>query len=87
MLAILVGLVMLLALVGGTATLLAVLVGRRLRPRWDRRHPKLAAARQRDRYERRMAAEWPLLTHTLGLGYRDLWTRQHAYPRARFVGR
>ena len=82
MLATLVGLVLLLAVAGGTATLLGVLVGRRLRARWDRRHPARAAAHQRDRYERRIAAEWPLLAQTLGLGYRDLWTRQHRFPTA-----
>jgi hypothetical protein len=85
MLATLVGLSLLLALVGGTTTLLEVLVGRRVRARWDGWHPARAAARQRDRYSRRIAAEWPLLTQTLGLGYRDQWTRQHAYPRAEFA--
>jgi S-DNA-T family DNA segregation ATPase FtsK/SpoIIIE len=85
MVATLVGLAMLLVLVGGTATLLGVLLGRRLRARWDRRHPERAAARQRDRYERRIAAGWPLLAQTLRLGYTDVWTRQHAYPSARFV--
>jgi hypothetical protein len=85
MLATLVGLSLLLALVGGTTILLGVLVGRRVRARWDGRHPARAAARQRDRYSRRIAAEWPLLTQTLGLGYRDQWTRQHAYPRAEFA--
>ena len=84
-LATLVGLSLLLALVGGTTTLLGVLVGRWVRARWDGRHPARAAARQRDRYSRRIAAEWPLLTQTLGLGYRDQWTRQHAYPRAEFA--
>jgi DNA segregation ATPase FtsK/SpoIIIE, S-DNA-T family len=69
MLATLVGLSMLLALVGGTATLLCVLLSRRLRA--------LQA--------RRLAAEWPLLAQTLGLGYRDQWTRQHRFPAAEFV--
>jgi hypothetical protein len=78
----LVGLSMLLAMVGGTATLLGVLLSRRARARWDRRHPARAAARQRDRYSRRIAAEWPLLAQTLGLGYRDQWTRQHRFPTA-----
>jgi S-DNA-T family DNA segregation ATPase FtsK/SpoIIIE len=32
-----------------------------------------------------MAAEWPLLAQTLGLGYRDQWTRQHRFPAAEFV--
>jgi S-DNA-T family DNA segregation ATPase FtsK/SpoIIIE len=85
MLATLVGLGMLLAVAGGTTTLATVLLGRRLRARWDRRHPARAAARQRDRYSRRLAAEWPLLAQTLGLGYRDQWTRQHRYPTAEFV--
>jgi S-DNA-T family DNA segregation ATPase FtsK/SpoIIIE len=82
MLAILVGLSLLLALAGGTATLAAVLLGRRLRAHQARRHPERSAARQRDRYGRRLAAEWPLLAQTLGLGYRDQWTRQHRFPAA-----
>src|SRR5215213_9861045 len=82
MLATLVGLSMLLALVGGTATLLVVLVGRRLRARLARRYPQQAATRERTRQARRLAAEWPLLAQTLGLGYRDQWTRQHRYPAA-----
>jgi S-DNA-T family DNA segregation ATPase FtsK/SpoIIIE len=82
MLAILVGLSMLLAVVGGTATLLVVLVGRRLRARLARRYPQQAAARERTRQARRLAAEWPLLAQTLGLGYRDQWTRQHRFPPA-----
>jgi S-DNA-T family DNA segregation ATPase FtsK/SpoIIIE len=32
-----------------------------------------------------LAAEWPLLAQTLGLGYRDQWTRQHRFPAAEFV--
>jgi S-DNA-T family DNA segregation ATPase FtsK/SpoIIIE len=85
MIATLVGLAMLLVLVGGTATLVGVVLSRRLRPRWDRRHPERVAARQCDRYGRRITAEWPLLAQTLRLGYTDVWTRQHAYPSARFV--
>ena len=85
MLATLVGLSMLLAVVGGTATLVGVLLGRRLRARQARRHPQQAAARERTRYGRRLAAEWPLLAQTLGLGYRDQWTRQHCFPAAEFV--
>jgi DNA segregation ATPase FtsK/SpoIIIE, S-DNA-T family len=85
MLATLVGLSMLLGLVGGTATLAGVLLGRRLRARLARRHPGRAAARQRARYGERLAAEWPLLAQTLGLGYRDQWTRQHRFPAAEFV--
>jgi DNA segregation ATPase FtsK/SpoIIIE, S-DNA-T family len=85
MLATLVGLSLLLALVGGIVTLAAVLLGRRLRAWEARRHPARAAARQRDRYRRRIAAEWPLLAQTLGLGYRDQWTRQHRFPTAEFV--
>jgi len=81
----LVGLYLLVVLVGGTTTLVGVLLGRRLRARWDQRHPERAAARQRARYQRRVAAEWPLLAKTLGLGYTDVWSRQHAYPSARFV--
>jgi DNA segregation ATPase FtsK/SpoIIIE, S-DNA-T family len=85
MLATLVGLSMLLALVGGTATLLCVLLSRRLRALQARRHPQQAAIRERTRQARRLAAEWPLLAQTLGLGYRDQWTRQHRFPTAEFV--
>jgi DNA segregation ATPase FtsK/SpoIIIE, S-DNA-T family len=85
MLATLVGVAILLALVGGTATLLGVLLGRRLRTRLNVRHPERAATRQRDRYQRRIAAEWPLLAQTLGLGFRDQWTRQHRFPTAEFA--
>jgi DNA segregation ATPase FtsK/SpoIIIE, S-DNA-T family len=85
MLATLVGLSMLLALVGGTATLAGVLVGRRLRARLARRHPQQATVRERTRQSKRLAAEWPLLAQTLGLGYRDQWTRQHRFPVAEFV--
>ena len=82
MLATLVGLSLLLAVVGGTATLAGVLLGRRLRARLARRHPEHAAVRERARYGERLAAEWPLLAQTLGLGYRDQWTRQHRFPAA-----
>ena len=85
MLATLVGLSLLLALAGGTATLAGCLLGRRLRARRARRHPAEAAARERTRQARRLAAEWPLLAQTLGLGYRDQWTRQHRFPTAEFV--
>ena len=85
MLATLVGLSMLLALVGGTATLLGCLLGRRWRAHQARRHPQQAAVRLRTRQARRLAAEWPLLAQTLGLGYRDQWTRQHRFPSAEFV--
>jgi hypothetical protein len=85
MLATLVGLSMLLALVGGVATLAGCLLGRRLRSRQARRHPARATARQHTQQARRLAAEWPLLSQTLGLGYRDQWTRQHRFPAAEFV--
>src|SRR5215218_1244870 len=85
MLATLVGLSMLLTLVGGTATLVGCLIGRRLRVRQARRHPARAAARQHTKAARRLAAEWPLFAQTLGLGYRDQWTRQHRFPDAEFV--
>jgi hypothetical protein len=85
MLATLVGLSMLLAVVGGTVTLVGCLLGRRLRARQARRHPQQAAVRERTRQARRLAAEWPLLAQTLGLGYRDQWTRQHRFPAAEFV--
>jgi S-DNA-T family DNA segregation ATPase FtsK/SpoIIIE len=82
MLATLVGLWMLLALVGGIATLAGVLLGRRLRARQARRYPEQATTREQTRQTRRLAAEWPLLAQTLGLGYRDHWTRQHRFPAA-----
>jgi len=85
MLATLVGLSMLLAVVGGTATLAGCLLSRRLRARLARRYPRQAAVRERTRHARRLAAEWPLLAQTLGLGYRDQWTRQHRFPVAEFV--
>jgi S-DNA-T family DNA segregation ATPase FtsK/SpoIIIE len=85
MLATLIGLSMLLALVGGTATLAGCLLMPRLRARQARRHPQLAAVREGTRQTRRLAAEWPLLAQTLGLGYRDQWTRQHRFPVAEFV--
>src|SRR5215218_1810532 len=85
MLATLVGLSLLLALVGGTATLLSCLLGRRLRARQACRHPQQTAARQHTRQARRVAAEWPLLAQTLGLGCRDQWTRQHRFPAAEVV--
>jgi DNA segregation ATPase FtsK/SpoIIIE, S-DNA-T family len=85
MLATLVGLSLLLALAGGTATLVGCLLGRRLRARQARRHPQQAAARQHTRQARRLAAEWPLLSQTLRLGYTDQWTRQHRFPSAEFV--
>jgi S-DNA-T family DNA segregation ATPase FtsK/SpoIIIE len=85
MLATLVGLSMLLALVGGTVTLVGCLLARRLRARQVRRHPQETAARERTRQARRLAAEWPLLAQTLGLGHRDQWTRQHRFPVAEFV--
>jgi S-DNA-T family DNA segregation ATPase FtsK/SpoIIIE len=85
MLATLVGLSMLLALVGGTATLAGCLLAPRLRARQARRYPEQAAARQHTRQARRLAAEWPLMSQTLGLGYRDQWTRQHRFPAAELV--
>jgi S-DNA-T family DNA segregation ATPase FtsK/SpoIIIE len=85
MLAALVGLSMLLALVGGTATLAVSLLAPQLRARRARLHPQQAAARERTRQARRLAAEWPLLAQTLGLGYRDQWTRQHRFPTAEFI--
>jgi DNA segregation ATPase FtsK/SpoIIIE, S-DNA-T family len=81
----LVGLYLLVVLVGGTATLVGVLGGRRLRARWDQRHPERAAARQRARHQRQLAGDWPLLSQTLRLGYQDQWTRQHRFPAGEFV--
>jgi S-DNA-T family DNA segregation ATPase FtsK/SpoIIIE len=86
MLATLVGLAMLLAIVGGVTTLLGVLLARRRRRlHHTRRHPQQAAIKEHSRQARRLAAEWPLLAQTLGLGYRDQWTRQHRFPPAEFA--
>jgi DNA segregation ATPase FtsK/SpoIIIE, S-DNA-T family len=82
MVATLVGLSLLLALAGGSVTLAGVLLSRRLRARQARRHPQQATARDDTRQARRLAAEWPLLAQTLGLGFRDQWTRQHRFPAA-----
>src|SRR4029453_7801644 len=57
-----------------------------IRARRDRPHPQQAAARERTRQSRRLAAEWPLLAQTLRLGYTDQWTRQHRFPAAEFTG-
>jgi hypothetical protein len=76
---------MLLAVVGGIVTLAGCLLARRLRARRVRRQPAKATARQHTQAARRLAAEWPLLAQTLGLGYRDQWTRQHRFPPAEFV--
>ena len=85
MLATIVGLSMLLAVSGGVVTLACSLLARRVRARQARRHPQRAAARERTRQARRLAAEWPLLAQTLGLGFRDQWTRQHRFPPAEFL--
>jgi DNA segregation ATPase FtsK/SpoIIIE, S-DNA-T family len=81
----LVGLWLLVVLGGGVLFLVGYLLARLICTRRDRRHPDQAAARQRRRHTRRLAAEWPLLAQTVGLGYRDLWTRQHRFPAAEFV--
>ena len=85
MLASLVGLVMLLAVVGEITTLAVCVLAPRLRARHARRHPEQAAIRERTSHARRLAAEWPLLAQTLGLGYRDQWTRRHRFPAAELV--
>src|SRR5215216_2833589 len=81
----LVGLWLLLVLGGGVAVLTGHLLARLVRTRRDRRRPQEATARQNTQEARRLAAEWPLLAQTLGLGYRDQWTRQHRFPPAEFV--
>jgi DNA segregation ATPase FtsK/SpoIIIE, S-DNA-T family len=81
----LVGLWLLLVLGGGTAVLVGHVLARLVRARRDRRHPERPAARQRTRATKEIAAGWPLLAQTLGLGYRDQWTRQHRFPAAEFV--
>ena len=72
-------------LLAGTTVLAAVLLGRLVRARKDRRHPQQAAVRERTRQARQLSAEWPLLAQTLRLGYQDQWTRQHRFPTAEFV--
>src|ERR671912_978085 len=67
------------------AILLCVLLSGRLQARRARRHPQRAPVGERTRQARRLAAEWPLLAQTLGLGFRDQWTRQHRFPAAEFV--
>jgi S-DNA-T family DNA segregation ATPase FtsK/SpoIIIE len=81
----LVGLWLLVILGGAVAVLAGHLLAWLIRARWDRRHPQEAAIRERTRRARRLAAEWPLLAQTLGLGYRDQWTRQHRFPAGEFV--
>jgi hypothetical protein len=62
------------------------LLSRRLRARQGRRrHPPQAATREHTKVARRLAAEWPLLAQTLGLGYKDQWTRQHRFPAAEIL--
>jgi DNA segregation ATPase FtsK/SpoIIIE, S-DNA-T family len=80
----LVGLWLLLVLGGGIVVLAGYLV-RLVRARRDCRYPERVAARQRTRYTRRLAAEWPLLAQTLRLGYKDQWTGQHRFPAANFA--
>jgi DNA segregation ATPase FtsK/SpoIIIE, S-DNA-T family len=81
----LVGLWLLVILGGGVTMLAGHLLARLIRARRDRRHPQQAAARERTRQARRLAAEWPLLAQTLRLGYQDQWTRQHRFPAAEFI--
>jgi hypothetical protein len=81
----LVGLWLLVIPGAGFLVLAAHLLARLVRARRDRQHPERAAARQRDRFGQRLAAEWPLLAQTLGLGYRDQWTRQYRFPAAEMV--
>jgi S-DNA-T family DNA segregation ATPase FtsK/SpoIIIE len=81
----LLGLWMLAPLGLGVAVLAGHLLARMLRTRQAHRHPQQTAIRERTRQARRLAAEWPLLAQTLGLGFRDQWTRQHRFPAAEFV--
>jgi S-DNA-T family DNA segregation ATPase FtsK/SpoIIIE len=81
----LVGLWMLAPLGLGVGVLAGHLLTGMFRTRRDRHHPQRVAVRQQTRQARRLAAEWPLLAQTLGLGYRDQWTRQHRFPAAEFV--
>ena len=81
----LVGLWLLVIPGAGFLVLAAHLLAQLVRTRRDHRHPQQAAVRERTRQARRLAAEWPLLAQTLGLGYRDQWTRQHRFPAAEFI--
>jgi len=81
----LVGLWLLVIPGAGFLVLAAHLLAQLVRTRRDHRHPQQAAVRERTRQARRLAAEWPLLAQTLGLGYRDQWTRQHRFPAAEFA--
>jgi S-DNA-T family DNA segregation ATPase FtsK/SpoIIIE len=81
----LVGLWLLAPVALGAAVLAWRLLGWLVRSRRDRRHPERVGVRQRTQYGRRLAAEWPLLSKTLRLGYTDQWTRQHRYPAAEFT--
>src|SRR5215207_3013661 len=81
----LVGLWLLAPLGLGAAVLVGHLVALLFRSRRERSRPQHAAVREHTHEARRLAAEWPLLAQTLGLGYRDQWTRQHRFPRAEFV--
>ena len=81
----LVGLWLLLVLGGGIAVLAGCLLARLVRTQHARRHPQRAAVQERTQRARRLAAEWPLLSHTLRLGYQDQWTSQHRFPAAQFV--
>jgi hypothetical protein len=81
----LLGLWMLAPLGLGVVVLVGHLLARMLHARQAHRHPQQAAIRERTRHARRLAAEWPLLAQTLGLGYRDQWTRQNRFPAAEFV--
>ncbi|HTE68589.1 MAG TPA: hypothetical protein VK942_07505, partial [Actinomycetes bacterium] len=81
----LVGLWLLLVVGGGIAVLAGHLLARLVGTRQARRYPQRAAARARTRQGRRLAAQWPLLSQTLRLGYTDQWTRQHRFPAAEFV--
>src|SRR5215216_4161066 len=81
----LVGLWLLVIPGAGFLVLAAHLLAQLVRTRRDHRHPQQAAVQERTRQARRLAAEWPLLAQTLGLGYRDQWTRQHRFPAAEFA--
>ena len=80
----LVGLWLLTPVALGAAVLAWHLLTRLVRTRRDRHRPERAAARQRTQYGRRLAAEWPLLTPTLRLGYADQvdCQRRRAPPRS-----
>jgi hypothetical protein len=86
MLSTLVGLVMLLAMAGGIVALVGCLLAPRLRAHYARRHPQRAAVHQRERYERRIVAEWPLLAQAPWAGLSGPVDPPASFPGGRVCG-